>query len=544
MTIKEIKIPDIGGSTDVEVIELNVAVGDQVNVDDPLIVLESDKASMEVPSPYAGNINEMRVAVGDKVSEGDLILLMDIEEEAAESSPEPEADKSKPETKQVEAETKSDGNAPSEEGTVYIEQIKVPDLGGAESVPIIEIMASVNDQVEEDEGILVLESDKASMEIPSPKSGKLVTLAVKVGDKLSEGDLIGELEVQVSGTSNKPETVTASESKAKPSKEVASPKKATPSPLPETNASENPTSLGRVHAGPSVRKLARELGADLTKVQASGPRGRILKEDLQAYIKQQVKQAQSGTTSSGMGVPVIKLPDFSQFGQVTRRAMSRIHQLTAENMHASWLNVPHVTQFDEADITELETFRKSQKELAKTKGIPLTPLPFLLKACAYALDKFPQFNVSMDFDTQEVIQKHYINIGVAVDTPSGLMVPVIKNVDTKSLWELADETVQLANKAKDKKLLPAEMQGGCFTISSLGSIGGTAFTPIVNTPEVAILGVSKASIKPVYIDGAFEPRLMLPLSLSYDHRAVNGADAARFTALLGVLLGDIRQMLL
>jgi pyruvate dehydrogenase E2 component (dihydrolipoamide acetyltransferase) len=543
MTIKEIRIPDIGGSTDVEVIELNVAVGDQVNVDDPLIVLESDKASMEVPSPAAGNINELCVAVGDKVSEGDLIVLMDIEESVADSASDQIIETTKLAAKQSET-TEDESISSSKEGTVYIEQVKVPDLGGAESVPIIEIMAKINDQLLEDEGILVLESDKASMEIPSPKPGKLVTLAVKVGDKVSEGDLIGEIEIQVSGSTNKAVPSPGNESKVKTSTEIADPKKVPETSMPVSIPNENVNNLGRVHAGPSVRKLARELGADLSKVQASGPRGRILKEDLQAYIKQQVKQAQSGGTASGMGVPVIKLPDFSQFGQVTRRAMSRIHQLTAQNMHASWLNVPHVTQFDEADITELEAFRKSQKELAKGKGVPLTPLPFLLKACAYALTKLPQFNVSVDFNTQEVIEKHYINIGVAVDTPSGLMVPVIKNVDTKSLWTLAEETVQLANKAKEKKLMPVEMQGGCFTISSLGSIGGTAFTPIVNTPEVAILGISKASIKPVYLNNTFEPRLMLPLSLSYDHRAVNGADAARFTTLLGVLLGDIRQMLL
>ncbi len=541
MTIQEIKVPDIGGSTDVEVIELSVSVGDSVDVDDALIVLESDKSTMEVPAPCKGSINEMRVAVGDKVSEGDLILLMDIDEEGkAEES-------TQSNTKPVEppAEVAKPAISSQSGTSVYIEQIFVPDLGGAESVPIIEVSVKVGDKVEEDECILVLESDKATMEIPSPKSGKLVTLAVKEGDKLSQGDLIGELEVSIvkgAAESSKDETsIGVSSQASKTVKESVIPKKSVSTPDQGKDADIH---ADAVHAGPAVRKFARELGADLTRVIATGPRGRILKEDLEAYIKQQVKQAQTGASGTGSGVPTIKLPDFSQFGKVERRPLSRIHKLTAENMHASWLNVPHVTQFDESDITELEAFRKSQKAMAEQRGSRLTPLPFLLKACAYALEKYPQFNVALDLDSQEIIQKHYINIGVAVDTPVGLMVPVIKDVNKKGLWTLADETSALAEKAKNKKLMPADMQGGCFTISSLGSVGGTAFTPIVNSPEVAILGVSKASIKPVYINNKFEPRLMLPLSLSYDHRAVNGADAARFTTMLGVLLGDIRQLLL
>jgi pyruvate dehydrogenase E2 component (dihydrolipoamide acetyltransferase) len=300
-----------------------------------------------------------------------------------------------------------------------------------------------------------------------------------------------------------------------------------------------------VHAGPAVRKLARELGADLTRVKGSGPKGRIVKDDVHAYVKSQLQQAQQGSgVATGSGIPGVKLPDFSQFGEIEREGMSRMMAATATNMQRSWLNVPHVTQFDDADITEMEDFRKAQKAAGEKRGVKMTPLPFLLKACAAALAELPQFNVSLDMERKEVVRKKYIHIGIAVDTPHGLMVPVIRDVDQKGLWELAAESAELAQKARDKQLKPAEMQGACFTITSLGGIGGTAFTPIVNTPEVAILGVSKASMKPVWDGKEFLPRLMLPLSLSYDHRAVNGADAARFTNLLTQLLGDIRTLLL
>jgi pyruvate dehydrogenase E2 component (dihydrolipoamide acetyltransferase) len=306
-----------------------------------------------------------------------------------------------------------------------------------------------------------------------------------------------------------------------------------------------------VHAGPAVRRLARELGVDITRVKGSGPKARILKEDLNAYIKQQVTLAQGSSLGSEANVlggvlPKVKLPDFSSFGAVESRAMEKIQRITAENMQTSWLTVPHVTQFDEADITEMEVFRKKQKKAGEFKGIKLTPMAILLKACGYALSQLPQFNVSIDMQAHKVYQKKYIHIGIAVDTPNGLVVPVIRDVDTKSLWTLAEECQSLAMKARDRKLKPADMQGGCFTISSLGGLGGTAFTPIVNTPEVAILGVSKSQLKPVYEleNDGFVPRLMLPLSLSYDHRAVNGADAARFTSLLSQSLGDLRNLLL
>jgi pyruvate dehydrogenase E2 component (dihydrolipoamide acetyltransferase) len=458
----EIKVPDIGGSEDVDVIELCVAPGDKVEVDTALIVLESDKSTMEIPSPSAGTVVEMRLAVGDKVSEGSLILLLEAEADTASAKPESPV-------------ASSQSSAPS-----------VPVKSG-------QSQAQVQEQSRE-------QSQEQSQEQPpslpsASASGALATAGTAASTAVSSGSLYSVNEA-----------------------------------------------AQRAHAGPAVRKLAREFGVDLSQVRGTAPHGRIVKEDVQTFVKLRIKQAP--VASGGSGIPSVKLPDFSVFGETDRRPLSKIGKITAENMQRAWLNVPHVTQFDEADITELEEFRKAQKSAADAKGMRLTPLPFLLKASALALKAMPQFNVSLDMDTSEIVQKHYIHIGFAVDTPDGLMVPVIRDVDKKSLWELAGESSDLAGKARDKKLLPREMQGGCFTITSLGGIGGTAFTPIVNTPEVAILGVSKASLKPVWNGQAFAPRLMLPLSLSYDHRAVNGADGARLTTLLVRLLSDIRQMLL
>ncbi|GAA3960368.1 2-oxo acid dehydrogenase subunit E2 [Allohahella marinimesophila] len=465
------------------------------------------------------------------------------------------------------------------------ESIRVPDLGGAAEVEIIEISVKAGDTIEAEDSILVLESDKATMELPSPMAGKIVELTVSVGDKVSEGDVIGSMEAGGAGQADDGEAKdgqskgeedssreAAARSEAEPGtksgaqsgsgvepKAEAEPKpgsKAETHTAPvsaESNARHTPAAAtpadqeagsAQVHAGPAVRKLARELGVELHRVIGSGPKNRITKDDLQGYIKQQLQNAQGGAATGGGALPAVKLPDFSQFGDVERSAMSRLQNLTAESMQRSWLNVPHVTQFDEADITDLEDFRKSQKAVGEAKGLKLTPLPFILKACAYALKAQPAFNVSLDMDRREVVQKHYIHIGLAVDTPAGLVVPVIRDVDRKGIWELAREAQELAAKARDKQLKPAEMQGGCFTITSLGGIGGTAFTPIVNTPEVAILGVSRAAMKPVWDGKAFQPRLMLPLSLSYDHRAVNGADAAKFTTLLSRLLGDLREFML
>ncbi|MDX5438946.1 MAG: dihydrolipoyllysine-residue acetyltransferase [Alteromonadaceae bacterium] len=549
MSEQEIKVPDLGGADEVEVIEIIVSAGDSVEEEDPILTVESDKASVELPAPAAGKITKITVKVGDKVKEGDVIGIMEggaggSDDEGSDKADEPEPKaKSKPEAKSEDSKP-----APKKKsGGSRTEVVKVPSLDGFDDVPVIEINVAEGDTVGEDDPLVTVESDKATMEIPSPYAGKIGKILVKEGDKLSEGVDLLEMTIEEEGgdeeeTSDSGESAKADSQGSKPE---AKADKQEAAPQPQGSTYEPPAPGTKVHAGPAVRKLARELGADLTRVKGSGPKSRILKDDVHAYVKSQLQQAQQGTgVATGSGIPGVKLPDFSQFGEVEREGMSRMMAATATNMQRSWLNVPHVTQFDDADITEMEDFRKAQKAAGEKRGVKMTPLPFLLKACAAALAELPQFNVSLDMERKEVVRKKYIHIGIAVDTPHGLMVPVIRDVDQKGLWELAAESAELAQKARDKQLKPAEMQGACFTITSLGGIGGTAFTPIVNTPEVAILGVSKASMKPVWDGKAFQPRLMLPLSLSYDHRAVNGADAARFTNLLTQLLGDIRTLLL
>jgi pyruvate dehydrogenase E2 component (dihydrolipoamide acetyltransferase) len=549
MSEQEIKVPDLGGADEVEVIEIIVSAGDSVEEEDPILTVESDKASVELPAPAAGKITKITVKVGDKVKEGDVIGMM---EGGAGGSDDDGSDKSdEPDPKaESKTEAKSEDSKPApkkKSGGSRTEVVKVPSLDGFDDVPVIEINVAEGDTVGEDDPLVTVESDKATMEIPSPYAGKIGKILVKEGDKLSEGVDLLEMTIEEDGgdeeeTSDSGESAKADSQGSKPE---AKADKQEAAPQPQGSTYEPPAPGTKVHAGPAVRKLARELGADLTRVKGSGPKSRILKDDVHAYVKSQLQQAQQGTgVATGSGIPGVKLPDFSQFGEVEREGMSRMMAATATNMQRSWLNVPHVTQFDDADITEMEDFRKAQKAAGEKRGVKMTPLPFLLKACAAALAELPQFNVSLDMERKEVVRKKYIHIGIAVDTPHGLMVPVIRDVDQKGLWELAAESAELAQKARDKQLKPAEMQGACFTITSLGGIGGTAFTPIVNTPEVAILGVSKASMKPVWDGKAFQPRLMLPLSLSYDHRAVNGADAARFTNLLAQLLGDIRTLLL
>src|SRR5690554_3059531 len=549
MSEQEIKVPDLGGADEVEVIEIIVSAGDSVEEEDPILTVESDKASVELPAPAAGKITKITVKVGDKVKEGDVIGIM---EGGAGGSDDAGSDKpDEPEPKaESKTEAKSEDSKPApkkKSGGSRTGVVKVPSLDGFDDVPVIEINVAEGDTIGEDDPLVTVESDKATMEIPSPYAGKIGKILVKEGDKLSEGVDLLEMTIEEDGgdeeeTSDSGESAKADSQGSKP--EVKADKQEA-APQPQGSTYEPPAPGTKVHAGPAVRKLARELGADLTRVKGSGPKSRILKDDVHAYVKSQLQQAQQGTgVATGSGIPGVKLPDFSQFGEVEREGMSRMMAATATNMQRSWLNVPHVTQFDDADITEMEAFRKGQKAAGEKRGVKMTPLPFLLKACAAALAELPQFNVSLDMERKEVVRKKYIHIGIAVDTPHGLMVPVIRDVDQKGLWELAAESAELAQKARDKQLKPAEMQGACFTITSLGGIGGTAFTPIVNTPEVAILGVSRASMKPVWDGKEFQPRLMLPLSLSYDHRAVNGADAARFTNLLTQLLGDIRTLLL
>ncbi|MBN8239220.1 dihydrolipoyllysine-residue acetyltransferase [Marinobacter hydrocarbonoclasticus] len=552
MSEQEIKVPDLGGADEVEIIEIIVSEGDSVEEEDPILTVESDKASVELPAPAAGKITKITVKVGDKVKEGDVIGMLAASGDAG-GSDDAGDDKSEQAEEKNEApsEAKSEDTKPApkkkKSGGSRTEVVKVPSLDGFEDVPVIEINVAEGDTVGEEDPLVTVESDKATMEIPSPYAGKIGKILVKEGDKLSEGSDLLEMTIEDDGddedeSADSGDSAQADSQESKPENPQG---KQESEPQPQGSTYEPPSPGTKVHAGPAVRKLARELGADLTRVKGSGPKGRIVKDDVHAYVKSQLQQAQQGSgVATGSGIPGVKLPDFSQFGEIEREGMSRMMAATATNMQRSWLNVPHVTQFDDADITEMEDFRKAQKAAGEKRGVKMTPLPFLLKACAAALAELPQFNVSLDMERKEVVRKKYIHIGIAVDTPHGLMVPVIRDVDQKGLWELAAESAELAQKARDKQLKPAEMQGACFTITSLGGIGGTAFTPIVNTPEVAILGVSKASMKPVWDGKEFQPRLMLPLSLSYDHRAVNGADAARFTNLLTQLLGDIRTLLL
>ncbi|MBS4153474.1 pyruvate dehydrogenase complex dihydrolipoyllysine-residue acetyltransferase [Cobetia sp. MC34] len=550
----DIVVPDLGDSEAVPIIEMAVSEGDEVDAEDALITLESDKASMDVPSPHKGKIVKLTVKEGDSVASGDVIGQMEIAGEggdsASDSAPAEQASSSESTSEDTSSEAPAAEEAPAS-GEPERKELRVPDLSGSDSVPIIEMAVAVGDEVNEEDALITLESDKATMDIPSPYKGKVVELSVKEGDTVSEGDLIGYIEV--AGAAPAPKAA-KSEAPAAPKAEKSEQKPApTPAgaPSPEAQmAAHKPSKGAKVHAGPAVRLLAREFGVDLADVSGSGPKGRVVKEDVQAYVKQMMQKAKStpaapaAQATGGAGIPQVPDQDFSQFGEIEEKKMGRLMKAGATNLHRSWLNVPHVTQFDEADITELEAFRKSMKAEAEAAGAKLTPLPFMIKAAAHALAKYPQFNVSLKADGETLVHKKYVHIGIAVDTPDGLMVPVIRNADQKSLLELAKESVELAKKAQTKKLKREEMTGGCFTISSLGSIGGTAFTPIVNTPEVAILGVSKAQMKPVWDGAAFQPRLMMPLSLSYDHRAVNGADAARFTAYLAQVLTDVRRMLL
>ncbi|MCR9186979.1 MAG: dihydrolipoyllysine-residue acetyltransferase [Halieaceae bacterium] len=571
MAKQQITVPDIGGAEGAEVIELLVAPGDEIELEQGLLVLESDKASMEIPATLAGKILQVLVNVGDELSEGHPIVVVETadgavgdgdaggdKEDVAPAEPtakpakESAAEASTAEDEQTDAadgssaETQSTENAEAREITV-----SVPDIGTDEAVDVIELSVKPGDEVAEGDSLVVLESDKASMEVPSPQAGKVVRMLVKEGAAVREGDPLVLLESTVEAAADEPAAgaeaaaekpqasktePTAQREPAPQARAEAAAGKAEPAPA----AATSDDSL--VYAGPAVRKLARELGVDLAKVAGSGPRERVLKEDVQGFV-QRALSGKAPAAATGSGIPAVPEVDFSAFGDVETVPRTKLDKLTAANMQRSWLNVPHVTQFDDADITELETFRKSMKAEAEQRGTRLTPMPFLLKACAHALRDNPKFNASVTADGENLVYKQYVHIGMAVDTPVGLMVPVIRDVDRKSLWELADEVVELAEKARERKLKPAEMQGGCFTISSLGNIGGNGFSPIVNTPEVGILGVSRAAVKPVWDGEAFQPRTLLPLSLSYDHRVINGGDAGRFCTQLVTLLGDIRRLL-
>ncbi|PIA72255.1 dihydrolipoyllysine-residue acetyltransferase [Pseudomonas sediminis] len=547
-SVQDVHVPDIGTDGKVKVIEVMVKVGDTIEADQSLITLESDKASMEIPSPAAGVVEEVLVKLDAEVGTGDLILKLKVAGAAPTAAP---AQSAAPKAEAAPAAAPPPAAAPTGSS---VQDVHVPDIGTDGKVKVIEVMVKAGDSIEADQSLITLESDKASMEIPSPAAGVVEEVLVKLDAEVGTGDLI--LKLKVAGAAPAAAPAQASQQVHRvpegAAPEVAAEVRAIASlSAAAAEVANAPKRDGaKVHAGPAVRQLARDFGVELADIAGTGPKGRILKEDVQVYVKAMMHkakaapQATAAAATGGAGIPPIPTVDFSKFGEIEEVAMTRLMQVGAANLHRSWLNVPHVTQFDSADITDLEAFRVAQKAVAEKAGVKLTVLPLLLKACAHLLKELPDFNSSLAPSGKAIIRKKYVHVGFAVDTPDGLLVPVIKNVDQKSLLQLAAEAAALAEKARSKKLSADDMQGACFTISSLGHIGGTGFTPIVNAPEVAILGVSKATIQPVWDGKAFQPKLMLPLSLSYDHRVINGAAAARFTQRLSQLLADIRTILL
>lgn len=549
MSIEQIKLPDVGGE-EVEIIEISVKVGDSIGEDDTIIVVETEKASMDIPAPFAGTIESLIVKAGDKIKEGDLIATLvttasasnETVKEVAIATPAKIVEEVKTEEKTVEVSTAS------QETTLVIEDIFVPDVGGDESVDVIEIIASVGDFLNEEDGIITLETEKATMDVPTPISGKLVEILVNAGDKVKTGSLIARIEKTVVASTPKEvakeEVIVKNETPAKVESKV------------ETVSVESHVTktTGKVYASPSIRRLAREYGVNLALVNGTGPKNRILKDDIRLYIKSVLSNPScsnltaSSNTAGGLGFELAPLKeiDFSKFGEIEVVELSKIQKISGPSLQRNAIIIPHVTQFDEADITDLEEFRKEQNTIYSkmNSDVKISPLVFAVKAVAKALRLHPNFNASLSTDGQSMIFKKYVNVAVAVDTPNGLVVPVIKDADKKGFEEIALELKELSIKARAGKLTANDMQGACFTISSLGGIGGTAFTPIINAPEVAILGLSKSEFKPKYNGKEFVPRLMLPLSLSYDHRAIDGADGARFVTTLSSLLGDIRKILL
>ena len=528
----DVTIPDIGDAEDVEVIEICVAPGDAVAENDALIVIESDKASMEVPAPFTGTVDQVLVSLGDVVNSGDSILRMDaVDGEERAESPDEAVDQAgtadgtpgvvaDPPKVPVSA-------APSSAGERI--EIRVPDIGEAENVSVIEVAVAAGQRVAVDDLLVVVESEKASMEIPSPFAGMVLEVAVKEGDGVEESTLLVVLDGEVEAPPRVPE----------PASEAPEPASEAPGPTAPVPAVETPVGSGsKVYAGPAVRRLARELGVDLVAVNGSGARGRIVKDDVKAFVKRNL-----GTPATP-GLAPMEVVDFSRYGEIETVPLSRIRARGAQNLHRSWQHVVHVTQHDDIDVTDLEAFRATLKEEASARDIKLTPLPFIMKACVRVLEMHPQFNASLDPTVTSLIVKRYHHIGFAVDTEDGLVVPVVRDAGGKGIYELATEIARLSDAARSKKLKPDEMRGGSFTISSLGAVGGTGFTPIVNAPEVAILGVARLDTRPVWDGTAFQPRKVLPVSLSYDHRAINGAEAGRFVVDLGRLLGDVRRLAL
>ncbi|WP_318481738.1 pyruvate dehydrogenase complex dihydrolipoyllysine-residue acetyltransferase [Photobacterium leiognathi] len=526
--LKEVHVPDIGGD-EVECTEIMVSVGDTVEEEQSLITVEGDKASMEVPAPFAGTVKEIKIAEGDKVSTGSLIMVFEVAGSAPAAAPVAQAA----------------APAPAAPAASAAKEVNVPDIGGDE-VEVTEIMVAVGDTVEEEQSLITVEGDKASMEVPAPFAGTVKEIKIAEGDKVSTGSLI--MVFEVAGAAPAAAPVAQAVAPAPAAAPAAAPAKA-----------EAPAATGEfvenneyAHASPVVRRLAREFGVNLAKVKGTGRKNRVLKEDVQNFVKDALKRLESGAGASGKGdgaalglLPWPKV-DFSKFGETEVKPLSRIKKISGANLHRNWVMIPHVTQWDNADITALEAFRKEQNaiEAKKDSGMKITPLVFIMKAAAKALEAFPSFNSSLSDDGESLILKKYVNIGIAVDTPNGLVVPVFKDVNKKGIYELSEELMAVSKKARAGKLTASDMQGGCFTISSLGGLGGTAFTPIVNAPEVGILGVSKSEMKPVWNGKEFEPRLQLPLSLSYDHRVIDGAEGARFITYLNGCLSDIRRLVL
>ena len=556
MALVDIQVPDIGDFDEVGVIELLVKPGDTVKAEQSLITVESDKASMEIPSSHAGLVKEVKVAIGDKIKQGSVVLTLEVAGEAAAApaaaAPAPAAASPAPAPA---AATPAPAAAAPAAASGPVE-VRVPDIGDFKDVAVIEMLVKVGDTIKLEQSLFTVESDKASMEIPSPAAGVLKELKVKIGDTVNIGDLIAVLEGSAPVAAAPAPAPAAAPAAASPA-----PAQAAAAPAPAAAAVAVPAhqpgapTAGLPHASPSVRKFARELGVPLEEVKGTGTKGRISQDDVQAFTKQVMsgatqtkaqaaKAPAGGGGGSGAGLDLLPWPkvDFSKFGTVERKDLSRIKKISGANLHRNWVMIPHVTNNDEADITELEAFRVSTNKENEKSGVKVTMLAFVIKAVVAALKKFPEFNTSLDGDT--LVYKQYYNVGFAADTPNGLVVPVLKDADKKGIIQISQEMGELAKKARDGKLGSADMQGGCMSISSLGGIGGTHFTPIINAPEVAILGLSKGQMKPVWDGKAFVPRLVLPLSLSYDHRVIDGASAARFNAFLGQVLADYRRILL
>jgi len=545
MSIKNIIVPDIGDFDEVEIIEVLVSVGDHVDVEDSLITVESDKASMEIPSSDAGVVKSVEVSVGDKVSEGSVVITLesDTASAPAEVAPAPtEATAPAPAAVSPAAPVASGG----------LKEVAVPDIGDFDSVEIIEVLVAVGDTVEVEDSLITVESDKASMEIPSSDAGVIKEIKVSIGDNVSEGSIVVVLESGAAPATEAPAPVAAPVAAA-PTPVAAPAPAPQAAPAPSAPAKASPTAkideagFKRAYASPSVRKVARELGVDLGQVSGSGRKQRILKEDVFNHVKtvMTTPAAKPAAAPAGNALGVAPMPeiDFSKWGEIETQPLSKINKLTGEYLHRSWVSIPHVTQFDEADITEMEKFRKQIGKEMEKEGVKITPLAFIIKAVVAGLKAFPRFNSSLDSSGENLVMKQYFNIGIAVNTPDGLVVPVINDADKKTLVELSNEIREYAGKAREKKLKPAEMQGGCFTISSLGGVGGTSYTPIINGAEVAILGISNTRTSPVWDGNEFKPRQVLPLSLSYDHRVIDGVAGAQFTTYLSRMLSDVRRLL-